>query len=309
MNKSKNKINHIKYYEDFLKEKKNFSYNTIIAYIKDVKELTYFIKKYKNAIDFTKVDYQLLRKYVVYLMQEKYAERTIARKISSLRVFFKYLIQQGLIDKNPAEYVQIPKIKKKLPEFLFYEEVIKILNTPKKETDKPIRMRDQAIIELLYGTGMRVTELSNLNTGDVDLEEDNTVTVMGKGSKERILPLSKPVKKALDIYLNCRNMVPRKNYRQLMSIKPLFVNCLGKRLSSRSIRRILNKYMQLACLNKKISPHVFRHTFATHLLNGGADLRSVQELLGHESLSTTQIYTHITKDKLVKTYNKFIPRK
>ncbi|MFW6148426.1 MAG: site-specific tyrosine recombinase/integron integrase [Atribacterota bacterium] len=309
MSKSKNKINHLKYYEDFLKEKKNFSCNTISAYIKDLKGLTYFIKKYKNTFDFTKIDYQLLRKYVVYLMQEKYAERTIARKISSLRVFFKYLIQQGFIDKNPAEYVQIPKIKKKLPEFLFYEEVIKILNTPKKETDKPIRMRDQAIIELLYGTGMRVTELSNLNTGDIDLEDDNTVTVMGKGSKERILPLSKPAKKALDIYLNYRNLVPRKNYRQLISIKPLFVNCLGKRLSSRSIRRILNKYMQLACLKKKISPHVFRHTFATHLLNGGADLRSVQELLGHESLSTTQIYTHITKDKLVKTYNKFIPRK
>jgi len=296
----------LKYYESYLIEKKNFSPQTINAYIKDIYDLLQYIKKGEKLYDFAHIDYHLLRKYVVYMKQEKYAERTIARKISSFRGFFKYLIQQGLIDRNPAEYVQIPKINKKLPDFLFFEEVIKLIDCSK--IDKPIRIRDQAIIELLYGTGMRVTELSNLDIDDMNLDDD-IIKVLGKGSKERILPLSKPVKTALDNYLNIREQVPRANYRQLILGKALFINCLGKRLSSRSIRRMINKYMQLACLNKKISPHVFRHTFATHLLNGGADLRSVQELLGHESLSTTQIYTHVTKDRLIKTYKKCIPRK
>ena len=306
MNKKIITENNIKRYESYLSEKKNFSDNTINAYIKDIYGLLQYIKKDKESGNFALVDYRLLRKYVVYLKQKKYAERTIARKISSFRIFFKYLIQQGVFDINPAEYVQIPKIKKKLPDFLFFEEVIKLINS--SNIDKPVRIRDRAIIELLYGTGMRVTELSNLDINDVNLEDD-TIKVLGKGSKERILPLSKPVKSALGNYLKCRERVPRVNCRQLVSYKILFINCFGKRLSSRSIRRMINKYMHLACLNKKISPHVFRHTFATHLLNGGADLRSVQELLGHESLSTTQIYTHVTKDKLIKTYKKFIPRK
>jgi len=297
---------YLKYYESYLIEKKNFSPHTINAYIKDIYDLLLYTKKGEKLYDFAHIDYHLLRKYVVYMKQEKYAERTIARKISSFRGFFKYLIKQGLINRNPAEYIQIPKINKKLPDFLFFEEVIKLIDSSK--IDKPIRTRDQAIIELLYGTGMRVTELSNLDINDMNLDDD-IIKVLGKGSKERILPLSNPVKTALNNYWNIRGQVPRVNYRQLILCKALFINCLGTRLSSRSIRRMINKYMHLACLNKKISPHVFRHTFATHLLNGGADLRSVQELLGHESLSTTQIYTHVTKDRLVRTYKKCIPRK
>ncbi len=306
MNKTKILINQLKEYKNYLKERRNFSFNTINAYIKDICDLLYFINKDNKINDFTLINYHHIRKYVVFLKQERYADRTIARKISSFRVFFKYLIQQELINSNPAEYVQIPKIKKGLPDFLFFEEVIKLIDSFKE--DKPIIKRNQAIVELLYGTGMRVTELSSLNVDDINLDDD-IIKVMGKGSKERIIPFSKPAKTAIYKYLKCREQVPRTNYHQSVLSKALFINCIGKRLSPRSIRRMINKYMQLAHLNKKISPHVFRHTFATHLLNGGADLRSVQELLGHESLSTTQIYTHITKDKLIKTYKSSIPRK
>jgi len=306
MNKTKILINQLKDYKNYLKERRNFSYNTINAYIKDICDLLYFINKDKKINDFTLINYHHIRKYVVFLKQERYADRTIARKISSFRVFFKYLIQQELINSNPAEYVQIPKIKKGLPDFLFFEEVIKLIDSFKG--NKPIIKRNQAIVELLYATGMRVTELSSLNVDDINLDDD-IIKVMGKGSKERIIPFSKPAKSAIDNYLKYREQVPRANYHQSLLSKALFINCIGKRLSSRSIRRMINRYMQLAHLNKKISPHVFRHTFATHLLNGGADLRSVQELLGHESLSTTQIYTHITKDKLIKTYKNSIPRK
>lgn len=298
--------NMLENYESFLKEKRNFSSHTIQAYLKDLDSWIQYIEKDQQTGHSNEVDYHLLRKYVVFLKQDKYSERTIARKISSLRVFFKYLVHQGLIDKNPAEYLQIPKITKKLPDFLFLEEVIKLIES--LTTDKPASIRDKAILELLYGTGIRVTELSNLDIDSIHLD-DETIKVMGKGSKERILPISQPVQKALYHYLMIRKQTVREHYRQSMSSKALFISCFGKRISSRSIRKMINKKMQLACLNKKISPHVFRHTFATHLLDGGADLRSVQELLGHKSLSTTQIYTHVTKGKLVETYKKTIPRK
>jgi tyrosine recombinase XerC len=298
--------NQLKAYRVYLEERKNFSHNTVIVYLKDLNGLFSYISKDNNIDNFSSIDYRLIRKYVVFLKQKRYADSTIARKISSFRVFFKYLVQQELISSNPAEYVQIPRIKKRLPDFLFYEEIVKLIHSFKE--DSPIAKRDQAIIELLYGTGMRVTELSDINISGINLQDD-TIRVLGKGSKERIVPFSNPAKIAIKKYLDFREKIPKENYRQLISKKALFINSIGTRLSARSIRRIINKYIKLACLNKKISPHVFRHTFATHLLDGGADLRSVQELLGHESLSTTQIYTHITKDSLIKTYKKSIPRK
>jgi len=301
-----NKI--IKKYEGYLRENKNFSTNTINAYKRDIVFFRAFIRKYNVKNSLLRADHKFIRKYIVYLKKGNYSERTIARRISSLRVFYKYLIKNNIVKTNPADYIQIPKIKRKLPEFLFYEEIINIIESSDKENNSPLRNRNRAIIELLYGTGIRVTELSNLNTENINLY-DETVIVMGKGLKERILPLSKPVKKSILEYLKYKKEIPRKKCRQNYSKKAFLINCLGTRLTSRSIRRIINHYMKLACLNKKITPHVFRHTFATHLLNGGADLRSVQELLGHESLSTTQIYTHVTKDKLIKTYNKYIPRK
>ncbi|HOF02432.1 MAG TPA: tyrosine recombinase XerC [Atribacterota bacterium] len=298
--------NNLKEYKKFLKEQKNFSDNTINAYLRDIESITKFFQDTKNVSDIRDLDYQALRGYIVFLKQKKYSDRTIARKISSLRVFYRYLRQEGFMEKNPAEYIQLPKIKNKLPVFLFLEEVTKLIDSVK--TDKPIGIRDKAILELLYATGIRVAELSNLNLDDLDLDDD-IVKILGKGSKERILPLSQPVKNALNNYLKVRELIPRRQCCKSISEKAFFISCFGERLPARSIRMIINKNMRSASLNKKISPHVFRHTFATHLLNGGADLRSVQELLGHESLSTTQIYTHVTKAKLIETYKKSIPRK
>ena len=298
--------NSLKEYGRYLKEVKNFSGNTINAYMKDIISLAQFLQDSKAKDDLTLVDYHMLRGYLVLLKQKKYSDRTIARKISSLRVFYKYLMEEDFKNNNPAQYLLTPRIKNRLPIFLFIEEILKLIDSIK--TDKPIGIRDRAILELLYATGIRVAELSGLDLNSLNLDDD-TVKIMGKGSKERVLPLSRPVKIALKEYLKVRKQIPYKKNYSSISEKALFLNCFGKRLTTRGIRIIINKNMQTACLNKKISPHVLRHTFATHLLNGGADLRSVQELLGHTSLSTTQIYTHITKAKLIETYNKTIPRK
>lgn len=306
MNDTRQNKNSLKEYSAYLKEVKNFSNHTINAYVKDVSSLSRFLQDVKGANDLTQVEYAELRSYVVFLKQKKLNDRTIARKISSLRVFYRYLMEEGFNSNNPAEYLQTPRIKNRLPTFLFLKEILKLIDSVK--TDKPIGIRDKAILELLYATGIRVSELSNLDLNSLNFDDD-TAKIMGKGSKERILPLSQPVKAALKNYLKVREQLPYKKKHNVFSEKALFLNCFGKRISTRGVRNIINKNMQRAFLNKKISPHVLRHTFATHLLNGGADLLSVQELLGHVSLSTTQIYTHITKAKLIETYNKTIPRK
>jgi len=246
-----------------------------------------------------------MRKYIVYLKKCNYSIRSICRKISTIRSFFKYLSREGIVKINPTINLITPKIDKKLPYFLYLQEVNKLIETPTRHTIFGIR--DKAILELLYGTGIRVGELVNLNIHDIDLYE-KTVRVFGKGSKERILPLGNPSIEAVQEYLTRRSL-----FRKNISINKndpnaLFLNRFGGRLSARSIRRIIIRYMKIAGLNKKISPHVLRHSFATHLLGGGADLRSVQELLGHESLSTTQIYTHITKERLKAIYKKSHPR-
>ena len=306
MNKSIGNTNNLEEYQKYLKDKKHFPHNTIKAYLTDIIGLSRFAQKNKGIANLIDVDHHILRAYILYLKQKKYSDKTIARKISSCRVFYRFLMQEGIITENPAEYAHTPRIKKTLPDFLFFEEVVKLMDSLK--TDKPIGIRNKAILELLYGTGIRVAELSNLDIDDINWDDDS-IKILGKGSKERILPLSRPVRNALKNYVEARKLIPRKKYSKTISEKAVFVNCFGDRLSVRSIRTIINDSMRLACLNKKISPHVFRHTFATHLLNGGANLRSVQELLGHESLSTTQIYTHITEGKLIEIYRKSIPRK
>lgn len=306
MNKSIGNTNNLEEYQKYLKDKKHFPHNTIKAYLTDIIGLSRFAQKDKGIANLIDIDHHILRAYILYLKQKKYSDKTIARKISSCRVFYRFLMQEGIITENPAEYAHTPRIKKTLPDFLFFEEVVRLMDSLK--TDKPIGIRNKAILELLYGTGIRVAELSNLDIDDINWDDDS-IKILGKGSKERILPLSRPVKNALKNYVEARKLIPRKKYSKTISEKAVFVNCFGDRLSVRSIRTIINDSMRLACLNKKISPHVFRHTFATHLLNGGANLRSVQELLGHESLSTTQIYTHITEGKLIEIYRKSIPRK
>lgn len=246
-----------------------------------------------------------MRKYIVYLKKGDYSVRSVCRKISTIRSFFKFISREGIIKINPTINLTTPKIEKKLPYFLYLQEINKLIEAPPGNTIFGIR--DRAILELLYGTGMRVGELVNLNIQDIDLDE-KTVRVFGKGSKERILPLGNPSIKAIQEYIAGRNRFIKKIAINRKEMNAFLLNRFGGRLSARSIRRIIIKYMKIAGLNKKISPHVLRHSFATHLLGGGADLRSVQELLGHESLSTTQIYTHITKERLKITYNKSHPR-
>ena len=297
----------INLYISFLKNEKNYSNNTIISYENDLLQLLNYLRDYKiiKRSNVQYIDRSIMRKYIVYLKKCDYSVRSICRKISTIRSFFKFLSREGIVDINPTINLITPKINKKLPSFLYLEEINKLIETPFGHTIFGIR--DRAILELLYGTGMRVGELVNLDIRDIDLYE-KTVRVFGKGSKERILPLGNPSIKAVQKYLTVRNIFRKNISIDKNNPNALFLNRFGGRLSARSIRRFLIKYMKIAGLNKKISPHVLRHSFATHLLGGGADLRSVQELLGHESLSTTQIYTHITKERLKAIYKKSYPR-
>jgi len=298
---------HINSYISFLKNEKNYSNNTIISYKNDLLQLLNYLKEYKiiKRDNIKYIDRSIMRKYIVYLKKCDYSVRSICRKISTIRSFFKFLSREGMVDINPTINLITPKIVKKLPSFLYLEEINKLIETPSGHTI--LGIRDRAILELLYGTGMRVGELVNLSIRDIDLYE-KTVRVFGKGSKERILPLGNPSIRAVQEYLTSRDIFRKNISLDKIDQNALFLNRFGGRLSARSIRRLLIKYMKMSGLNKKISPHVLRHSFATHLLGGGADLRSVQELLGHESLSTTQIYTHITKERLKAIYNKSYPR-
>jgi tyrosine recombinase XerC len=298
----------INLYISFLKNEKNYSNNTIISYENDLLQLLNYLRDYKiiKRSNVQYIDRSIMRKYIVYLKKCDYSVRSICRKISTIRSFFKFLSREGIVDINPTINLITPKINKKLPSFLYLEEINKLIETPSGHTI--LGIRDRAILELLYGTGMRVGELVNLDIRDIDLYDEKTVRVFGKGSKERILPLGNPSIKAVQEYLTVRSIFRKNISIDKNNQNALFLNRFGGRLSARSIRRLLIKYMKMAGLNKKISPHVLRHSFATHLLGGGADLRSVQELLGHESLSTTQIYTHITKERLKAIYKKSYPR-
>jgi len=298
---------YIELYAFFLKNEKNYSNYTIISYRNDLIQFFNYLKLYRLLKDdkIEYVDRSVMRKYIVYLKKSDYSARSISRKISTVRSFFKFCLREGIIKVNPTINLITPKIDKKLPYFLYLQEVNKLIETPLKNTIFGIR--DSAILELLYGTGIRVGELVNLNICNIDLYE-KTIIVFGKGSKERILPLGNPSIRAIKEYLSSRNLFKKNIFVNKNDLEALFLNRLGGRLTTRSIRRIIIKYMKMAGLKKKISPHVLRHSFATHLLGGGADLRSVQELLGHKSLSTTQIYTHITKERLNTIYKKSHPR-
>ena len=298
---------HLNSYISFLKNEKNYSNNTIISYKNDLLQLLNYLedRKILKKNNIQCIDRSIMRKYIVYLKKRDYSTRSICRKISTIRSFFKFISREGIVKINPTINLITPKIDKKLPCFLYLQEINKLIETPLGNTI--LGIRDRAILEILYGTGMRVGELVNLDVPDIDLYE-KTVRVFGKGSKERILPLGNPSIRAIQEYITSRSLFIKNVPIIKIDLNAFLLNRFGGRLSARSIRRIIIKYMKIADLNKKVSPHVLRHSFATHLLGGGADLRSVQELLGHESLSTTQIYTHITKERLKIIYKKSHPR-
>ncbi len=244
-----------------------------------------------------------VRVYMAHLNDKQYSKSTTARKLATLRSFYKFLVKRGHIDSNPVTAVRTPKQDKKLPKFLEYDQIKRLLETP--PADSWLGARDRAIMETLYGTGVRVSELVALNIEDVDFLGE-VLHVRGKGKKERISPIGSSALQTIQHYMEFRNRRAQSNGN--FDSKVLFVNKHGKRLSTRSVRRKMDKYLKMAGLDPSISPHTLRHSFATHMLNNGADLRSVQELLGHQSLSTTQIYTHLTTKRLKEVYDGAHPR-
>ncbi|MHC4616947.1 MAG: tyrosine recombinase XerC [Planctomycetota bacterium] len=244
-----------------------------------------------------------VRAYLAFLNEKNYSKSTIARKLATLRSFYKFLVKRGRLSSNPVVPIRTPKQEKKLPKFLEYDQIKRLLETP--PIDSWLGARDRAIMETLYSTGMRVSELVALNMDDIDFLGE-VVHIRGKGKKERIAPISSSALQVIQHYMEFRNKRAQSNSN--FDSKVLFVNKHGRRLSTRSVRRKMDKYLKMAGIDPTVSPHTLRHSFATHMLNNGADLRSVQELLGHQSLSTTQIYTHLGTTKLKEVYQAAHPR-
>lgn len=291
-------------FQGYLEIEKNSSNHTISNYLKDIEDFISFLKS-KDVNNFKDVTYIDVRGYLALLNIKKYSRKTISRKLSSLRSFYRFLVRENYLENNPFQMVSTPKLEKKLPSFLYTDEIKELLSAP--NLNKPLGIRDRAIMEVLYASGVRVSELVSLNIDSVDLIGGNAL-VFGKGSKERYVPLGKYSVEALTSYLEIRGIFNLQNEKAGKTEKALFLNKYGGRLTDRSVRRIIDKYVDYIANNKKVSPHTLRHTFATHLLNAGADLRSVQELLGHVNISTTQIYTHITKERLQDIYRSTHPR-
>lgn len=287
----------------YLKVEKNASPHTIESYRSDIRHFLEFAEaKCAGEVLFTNVTPIFIRSYLADLKEHAYARRTIARRIAALRSLFRHLLRESIIASNPFQNVQTPKLDKRLPQFLDTVEMERLLSLPDQSD---LGRRDAAILELLYAAGLRVSELVGIQLQDVDLTS-RYILVTGKGSKERIVPIGTVAAKVLGEYFFKNRPVLYK--RQTIQHNYVFLNSKGGPLSDRSVRRILDKYISLMALEKKVSPHTIRHSFATHLLNNGADLRSVQELLGHVNLSTTQIYTHVTKERLKSVYKNAHPR-
>ena len=287
-------------FKRYLEIERHASQYTLRNYLHDLKHfIDYAVKE--NIATLEDVDIQLLRRYIASLLEEGYEKSSIARKLSALRSFYSYLTQVNIITKNPLLTISSPKLTKRLPMFLSNDEVNKLITAPDSST--PLGMRDKAMLELLYASGLRVSEIAGLDIINVNLEE-REVRVLGKGSKERITLMGKPAANAIDCYLH----EGRPKLIGKRSTDALFLNRYGSRLSKRSIEQTLSRYATAAGLTKRVFPHMIRHSFATHLLDGGADLRVVQELLGHASLSTTQIYTHVTQTQARKVYLASHPR-
>lgn len=293
------------YLEDFktyLSVEKNFSDHTLSAYSSDI--VSYIL--WLDNASCTEVDFNKLREYLHFIQRFDYKKTTIARKVAAIRTFYKFLFRERYIDTNPAISLSAPKRPKSLPKFLTPDEVEKILNNVKIET--PAGFRNRVILELLWATGMRVSELSNLNFGDLNLEE-NEIRVFGKGAKERIVLVSNRAKDYLNQYINtARKLIaPEYNTGEINDDTPLFINNTGYRLQNKTIRKVINETVEKIELPKKVTPHVFRHSFATKLIENGADLRVVQELLGHAGISNTQIYTHISMKHMKDVYENAHP--
>ncbi len=287
----------------YLRYERNMSPETIRAYEKDLHQfLRFFTKGEGDPAQPAEITALQIREYLQHLKDKNYQKTTVVRKLATIRSFYKCLLRKGLVTTNPLTDIPTPKVEKKIPHFLGTEEVEKLLNAPQGNSFQPVR--DRAILETLYSTGLRVSELTALNVPDVDLTGE-TIKARGKGRRERVMPVGSFALQAIKAYVEQRAQVPHINEKDP---EALFLNRFGDRLSSRSIRKIIDKYIKVTGLSEKTSPHTLRHSFATHLLSRGANLRMVQELLGHKHLSTTQIYTHVTTDAMKQQYQEAHPR-
>lgn len=297
---NENSKRYLQEFKLYIEVEKNFSKHTIMAYSSDI--LSFLV--WLNDRNIEEVNYTNIKEYLLYIQQFNYTKTTTARKIASLRTFYRFLYREKIIDTNPALGVHSPKKGKSLPEFLTESEIEQILNNIKM--DSPAGYRNRVILELLYATGMRISELSNLNFENLNLEE-NEIKVFGKGSKERIVLVSQRAKSYLESYIKTARYLIFKSADNKPQ-DPVFINKTGYRLQPQSVRIAINEVMDRIELPKHVTPHVFRHSFATKLLENGADLRVVQELLGHSSISNTQIYTHVSAERLKQSYNIAHPR-
>lgn len=292
----------IKEFLDYLVIERQYSEKTQKAYKDDIRDFLIFLDNTGQS-DYLKVDYQDIRLYLAELHDKEYSRNSTGRKISSLRSFYQYLLRQELVQENPFTYVQLRKNNLRLPRFFYEKEMDALFEAAQGE--RALDKRNQALLETLYATGIRVSECAGMKLSDIDFEL-NVILIRGKGNKERYVPFGSHCEEALQTYFyNARIELLKKNKKKNDFV---FINHHGESLTPQGITYILKTVINKSSLTSSIHPHMLRHTFATHLLNNGADMRTVQELLGHASLASTQIYAHVTKEKLQKSYRDFHPR-
>ena len=290
---------------DYLTYERNVSPNTIGAYRDDLESFIGFLcNDYftmgRDQLELARVDHLTVRSYLAHLSRRNLSRASVARHLSALRTFFKYLVREGITEANPARTVATPKREKHLPAVMQTSDVALLLEQP--DTSTTLGLRDAAFLELMYASGLRISELVGIDIDDIELRA-RLVKVHGKGSKERIVPFGSKAEAAVRAWLAVRSEIVHD-----LDEQAIFVNYRGQRITTRSVRRLFDDYLRQAALRSGISPHTLRHSFATHLLNAGADLRGIQELLGHASLSTTQKYTHLNDSQLLAVYKKAHPR-
>ncbi|WP_257350098.1 tyrosine recombinase XerC [Pseudalkalibacillus decolorationis] len=285
---------------EYLQIEKNCSQHTIINYQNDINDFVIFLKQ-QGLDQFAAVSYVHVRHYLTVLHEKKYARRSVARKVSSIRSLYRFLLREDRVRENPFSMASLPKRTQRLPKFFYQKELEELFTV--SDLSKPLGQRNHTLLELLYGTGIRVSECCGLTMKDIDLGIE-TILVKGKGRKERYVPIGSFAIEALERYFANGRPTLMKGQQH----DKVFVNYRGEPITTHGVRTVLQKMIKKTSLTMHLTPHMLRHTFATHLLNEGADLRSVQELLGHSDLSATQVYTHVTKDRLQHLYKTYHPR-
>ena len=297
----------IEQFLEHLRYERNVSAHTLRNYSSDLEQFIQFLTAdgERAAPAVSEIDHLTIREWMAALHSAHKSKRSIARKLATLRTFFQFLVREGVLEMNPAKLVSTPRLEKKLPKHLSVEDAVRFIESPDAETD--LGKRDRAMLELMYATGVRVAELTTLNLGDVDFR-NQLIRVTGKRRKQRIVPFGDPAGEALQKYLKVRDKFLFNAPVSKRDEEALFLNYQGTRITTRSVGRMVDKYIRLCAGMHNISPHALRHSFATHLLDSGADLRDIQELLGHARLSTTQVYTHVSMEKLIEVYDKAHPK-